>query len=263
MKYALTLISFVAILNPVAVNAADAETSVDFSKAYIVPNTAVPTEIRINGVETHSGKDTLVHSINLGFNPQNAYFSILAVTPQTSNAELLEQQLRGTLWKGDYRTNVNLYRTELQLQTVQNGFVGGQIIHTTADPESPVFLRAEVAGNIVTQYLLDAKGTGELTWVDSDQIDYEKLPANTVIPPDDAARIRHLLRLKRMRALEFTNSSNGWGSHSEYRLVLVNDELTGSVGTPPDRYNSNDVMTSNGDIVLKRELPAPVTVLPE
>ncbi|OQW94258.1 MAG: hypothetical protein BWK79_06835 [Beggiatoa sp. IS2] len=259
MKYALTLVSLV----PLLANAASPEASVDFSKAYIVPNTPAPTEIRIGGVETHNGKDTLVHSIVLGFNSPDTSFKILAATPQTSSAELLEQQLRGTIWKGDYRTNTNLYRTELQLLTVENSFVGGQVTHTTADPESPVFLRAEVAGNIVTQYLIDAVGTGELTWVDSDQIDYKKLPANTIIPPDDAARIRQLLRLKRTRALEFKNSTIGWGSNSEYRLVLVNTELTGSVGTPPDRYTGSDVMTGNGEIVLKQELPAPVEALPE
>lgn len=259
-----SLVLFLTLL-PFVANSAEEipETEVDFSKAYVITKSTLPSELRIGGVETRTNKDLLIHSLRLGFNQKNASFRILEATPQTSDAQLLEQLLRGTTWTGNYKTNRNYYQTELYFDSVQHGYVGGEIYHTTTDPESPIFLRAKVAGNIVTQYLIEEENK-EPRWVDADQIDYEALPPETIIPPVEVTRIRQIIRLKRIQAIEFEHNGGGWGTYNEYRFALVENELTGIVGTPTDRFGNSNAMTGVGEIRLKlKEEPAEEDLLPE
>lgn len=257
-------LTFLLILLPLIANAAEEapETEVDFSKAYIITPAKSPTELRIGGVETHTNKDLFVHSLLLGFNQTNATFRILEATPQISSAQLLEQMLRGTTWVGGYTTSKNYYQTELYFASIQQGYIGGEIIHTTTDPENPIFLRAKIAGNIVTQYFITEKNK-EPRWIDAEQIDYNTLTPDTIIPPVEATHIRHIVRLKRVQALSFKHNEGGWGTYNEYRFALVENELNGVVGTPSDRYGSSDTMTGVGEIRLKlKEEPIEET-LPE
>lgn len=254
MKYLFILLSLV--FSTAFAEEKSTATLVDFSKAYVIPQSADPTQLKIGGVETQTGKDVLLHALALGFDAKDASFRILEAISQTTDAELLAQLLRDTTWVGDYKTNKNYYYTELSFKSIQKGFVGGEIFHTTRDPEKPVFLRATVVGTIVTQYLLEQE-EGKEIWVDAQQIDYAKLPPSTVIPPDDKTKIRQLIRFRRIEASEFSNPEGGWGTFNEYRLALINNELTGIVGTPADRFGVDDSMTGVGEIklVLKEETP--------
>lgn len=260
MKY-LTL--FLTLLPLIAHSAEEApETEVDFSKAYIITPVKSPTELRIGGIETRTNKDLLVHSLLLGFNQTNASFRILEATPQTSSAQLLEQMLHDTTWVGGYTTNKNYYQTELYFASVQQGYIGGEIFHTTTDPENPIFLRAKIAGNMITQYFVTEKNK-EPRWIDADQIDYNALAPETIIPPTEVTHIRQILRFKRIQALDFKHDAGGWGTYNEYRLALVENELSGVVGTPNDRFGSSDTMTGVGEIRLTlKEEPIEET-LPE
>lgn len=257
MQYFIIFMSLASLfINPVfAKDEPEEPAEVDFSKAYVISDTKSPDQIRIGGVETHTDEESLIHAIALKFDSNRVSFRLLKATPQDSDAELLEQFLKQTTWVGDYKTSNNIYRTTLTIETIQNGFIAGEIQHETRDPETPDILRAQIVGDIVTQYLIDDK------WTDTDKVDLEKLPSDVVIPPDDIDHIRHLMRLRRMRALEFEHHSSQWGTLHEYRMVLVEDDLTGSVGIPPDRYGTKDALKNVGEIELKREIPEEVDTL--
>jgi len=234
-----------------------AQGEVDFSKAYIMPSSS-PKELKIGGVGVREGETTVMNWLLLGFNPEGPeskpIFNILQAGAQTAAPELLEQQLRDTVWSGTYQATNNLYLTELRFKVVQNGFIAGEITHKTADPEASNLLRAEVAGTIVTQYFLDVKNDGILTWVNANEVTYEGF-----IPP---SQIRHLINLKRLRGLEYRHTSSSWGAHSEYWMALENNKLTGSVGTPPAAYqNGEEELTSVGLITLEA-VPAVVSPPP-
>jgi hypothetical protein len=227
------------------------ENFVDFSKAYVIPGTESPNELQIGGVMTYDDDVVLMNSILLGFSAEDRSFKILKAQVQHSDAELLEQRLRGTQWTGTYKTNKNLYLTELTLKTVQNGFIAGEMIHKTADPETSNFLRAEVGGSIITQYFVDPESKNEWVWVNADEVNYE-----TTLP---SSHVRQLIRLKRLRGLEFKHASSRWGSQSEYRLVLENNRLTGDVGTPPEDYTTSDGLSGVGLVELEEIVPKPET----
>lgn len=266
MKNILTSIGFFSVLLSMPILAEESVTEaevgeiipVDFSKVYCYSKADEPAELRINGIGTFDDDETLeIRSIRLGIEPENfaaeKKFQVLEATPQEPDAELFEQSLLNTTWTGDYKTaRNNRYQTELRFESVQNGFVAGEIMHTSGDhPENPSsLLRAKVAGEVVTQYLIDEKDNDELVWVDADQIDYGNLPAEVVIPPEEDGRTRLLIRLQRMRGIEFKHASSSWGNRHEYRMVLAGDTLSGSVGTPTDRYGSTDVLTGTGEIEL-------------
>lgn len=245
-KYTMVLIGFV-------VGGAVLADEVDFSKAYVMPNPSSSKELKIGGIIVHSGPDTLMNWVLLNFDAEKRIFNVKNSELQGSDAELLEQRLRGTTWSGTYQSLSNVYLTELQFKMVQNGFVGGEIIHKTADPEASNFLRTDVIGNIVTQYFVDLKGNGELVWVNQDELKYQ-----TPAPPP--AYVRHLIRLKRAQGREYRHTTGSWGTQTEYRMTLENNLLLGSVGTPPDRYSSHDDLTNSGTLSLE-EIP-PVTILP-
>lgn len=253
-RHAITLIGWVSFLGLPNFVWADA---VDFSKAYVIPNPASSKELRIGGVAVRSDEVTAINWVLLGFNPEGPegkpVFNVLQAGAQVSEPEWLEQQLRDTVWAGTYQSVNNLYLTELRFKTVQNGLIAGEMVHKTADPEASNLLRAEVAGNIVTQYLLDVKGDGQWVWVNANEVKYEGF-----MPPSN---IRYLITLKRLRGLEFRHTSSSWGSQSEYRLTLENNKLAGSVGTPSERYGS-DEWTGLGLISLEQVAPPTPPVAP-
>ena len=279
MRYLTVLISLVVLLNTWVLAA-----EVDFSKVYIVvPEATTQTEpiddtstdevqippppmLHICGVETTESHHDEVTVFNwkllLGFNPNNVTFYVQDAQLQNHfEPQLLQQRLRGTIWKGDYKTAKNFYSTELRLVSVQNGFVGAEIIHRTEDePEPSSFLEAKMAGDITTQYLIDEKGDGELVWVDVAR--YEEIVAqinkanegkegDEMAPIPNIINARHLIRLKRTREIgNSRHASSRWGSHNEYRFTVENDKIIGNVGSPPDNYGTQDVLTGSGKLEL-------------
>jgi len=241
-KSAITLIGWV-VITPILAE------EVDFSKAYVMPS-ATAKELRVGGIAVHNGNETLINWVSLNFNAETRTFNVKEAMPQVSDAELLEQRLRGTVWSGTYKSPSNLYLTELTFKIVQNGFITGEMVHQTADPEATNLLRVEVAGKIFTQYFLDVKGNGELVWVNESELKYGVPP-----PPSN---VRQVIRLKRIRSIEHRHTTSSWGSQSEYWMTLENNRLVGSVGTPPDRYGGSEELTNPGVIDLEEVLP-PVT----
>lgn len=248
---------FLTFLLLIAVNFSSYATEVDFTKAYIIPEETTTDRLRIGGIETQDGDVVLINSLLLGFDEETTTFHLLDAKVQTSDEEWLAQRLRNTMWAGEYRTTNNLYLTELHFKTVQQGFIAGEMIHKTAEVEPANYLHIEVAGNIVTQYLLDIEGDGELVWIDAKEANYEG-----VLPP---SHIRQLINLKRMRALESRHVGRGWGRHNEYHLVWMNDSqiLTGNAGvTAAETFSGGNGLTGNGIIELYENKP-PVEQPPE
>lgn len=221
---------------------------INFSRAYILPSQSTQ-QLKIAGIEVRSGDELLINWVLLGFDAENRVFSILQAGAQTSDAEWLAQRLRDTVWSGIYETATNLYLTELRFLSVHDGLIMGEMTHQTADPEATHFLRCTVAGEILTQYFVEREG--KFIWVNANEVNYQGS-----FPP---AHTRHLLRLKRLRALEHRHSNQGWGSHTEYWLTLENNQIKGSVGTPEDRYSTQEALSGNGIITLD---PISPTVLP-
>lgn len=239
---------------------------VDFSQAYLSYDATQPTVLQIAGIRGLSGDNKNVGTLSLSFDKENQTFTVpQKLTEQSFSAELSQQQLRNTRWTGEYRSVKSIYRTELQIKVVQAGFIAGEMLHKTPDPEVASFLRAEVVGNISTQYWVDEKGDGNKIWLNVS--DYDALvakintanaalkpnkdgsmPATTPIPTIQA--VRQLINLKRMRALEFRHDSSTWGSQSEYRMSLENNRLSGSVVVPADKYGAKDSTAGNGIIEL-------------
>lgn len=238
MQHRLIAISLLTLLS-----ATVSATEVDFSKAYVIPPSeeAMPNEMQIGGITVNGDDFSITNSIVLGFNPNDSSFQLLSAGQQTSDAELLAQRLRGSVWQGTYSSAKNHYLTELSFQSVQNGFIGGEIIHKTADSEPSNFLRATIAGDIVSQYLITIEDK-EPVWQDVETVEEELITATTPT--------RLLMRMKRIRALEVRHAGNGWGTNNEYRLTWENNHLIGSAGTPSERFDNKDVMTGNGTIEL-------------
>lgn len=299
MKQTITLISLIVLLST-QTSVAD---KVDFSKAYIIMPTetlteddtsendeneestdeieevASPPTLQIGGVETtvkNEGEVTVFNWKLFLNSPDNTTYYVYEVKPQNYfDPELLQQRLRGTTWDGYYQTSKTRYVTRLLLISIQNGFVGGEIIHTTGkiphlpsdDPPSS-FLHARVAGDITTQYKIEENDDGKLVWVSVSE--YEKRVAkinkanegkegDKVTPVPKILEARHKIRLKRTRDMsdKTKNANSRWGSHNEYRLILEEDKetaeynkITGHVGIPPESYGSSDVLTGNGKIEL-------------
>jgi hypothetical protein len=262
MKPVIHLISLIGFLNT-AVFASE----VDFSNTYINPDSlsvrqgdrnASPV-LRISGVKTIDTDIASNWTVILGFNPDDTSFHVLEAQPQNPfEAELLQQRLRGTIWKGDYKTAKNIYLTTLHFKSVQNGFIGGEIIHKTPDddPGPSSFLHAKVTGDITTQYYIDEKGNGEWDWINAER--YQEIVAaihqdnegkeaedRTAIP--EITNTRELIRLRRTRSLDKPiHANSNWGTQNEYRLTIENNILTGNVGSPPKYFGSKDVLTGNG-----------------
>jgi len=252
---------------------------VDFSQTFVVQDPAIPTgDVKLGGVQTHVDGLNFTYALTLSLDtvrilevdaPVEEAFFIKAVTPQDNDAESLQQRLTGTVWRGEYRTNKNLYATTLTIESVQKGFVGAEIVHNTTDPEQDSLLHAKLLGEISTEYLIDENGDGELEWVAN--VRYQMLvdevnaanaeleeDAEPALPPAIQGN-RQLLKLERGRGIEFRHASSNWGSHKTYDMVVEDNRITGGVGTPPDRYSTTDTgMTANGTIELTPDVPVVV-----
>lgn len=87
--------------------------------------------------------------------------------------------------------------------------------------------------------------------MDEDRIDSDAFDAVTDETPN-----RQLIRIKRMRALAFRDNNAsfaGWSTNREYRLVLENGILSGTVGIPTDYYGSSNGATQIGSITLVQQ----------
>lgn len=254
-------------LIPLSVQASE----VDFSRAYFSYDATQPTVLQILGIRVTAENNQNIGTLSLSFDKENQTFTVpQKLTEQSFSPELSQQQLRNTRWTGEYRSVKSIYRTELQIKVVQAGFIAGEILHQTPDPDAASLLRAEVAGNISTQYWVDEKGDGNKIWMNVS--DYDALvtkinaanaelkpnkdgsmPATTPIPAIES--VRQLITLKRLRALEFRHDSSTWGSQSEYHMSLENNKLSGSVVVPADKYGAKEANSGNGIIELQPMTP--------
>jgi hypothetical protein len=211
----------------------------DFSKSFVVPEKSTINKISLGGIDA-AGK-----SYNVDFSLQeNLSLTITDAVIQDSFREKLEQSLRNTTWKGKYAIKNDNFTTTLNLFVVQNGYVGGEIIHSESVEDGDGFLHARVTGDIVTQYEINGE------FLDEDRIAQEVLSTLTENTPT-----RQLIRVKRMRALEYRDDGDGskWGGSREYRLILENGLLSGTVGTPVDTYGTNDSTSENGTVSLAQQ----------
>ncbi|HHB92689.1 MAG TPA: hypothetical protein ENK59_05700, partial [Thioploca sp.] len=244
MKYFIGLISLCGVLVSQA-------SEVDFSKAYL-NNTDTPLVLNIAGIQTNTktdfGVDTLNWILSVEFNPAKTTFRLLDAKEiqDKFNVELAQQSLRNKKWIGKYTTANNVYETELQINVVQDGFVGAEVIHYTFDePEPANFLHAKLIGEINTQYKIDEDG---LNWIDVNE--YKQKLAEINVAKQDGQEvedipkilaIRHLMRLKRGQKIgESKHATSSWGTFNEYRLTLENDTIIGNVGKPPEKYGDKD-----------------------
>ncbi|OUD16172.1 hypothetical protein [Thioflexithrix psekupsensis] len=242
---------------------------VNFSRAYIIQST--PEELLLGNVEHWPNLNPFpfTTTLKLGFDRVSGQFLILESQPQVLTGDLLQAQLQNTLWKGEYKTVGNFYITSLNFLSVNKGFVGAEVIHDTGSPNRDNYLRAHLGGTIFSEYLIknqkdEEEWLSQVAYLENvarieeanakaiaDLIEKEKDPSEAkleVIPPIIA--IRHQVRLKRVRGLEFRHSSASWGSATEYRFTIENNEIKGIVGTPRDSYSSNDGTTGNGNLWL-------------
>jgi len=210
---------------------------VDFSKAYVVPEKSSVDKVTIGGVKPLWSD--LFYSVDFTLSPEYS-LNILGVLDQSSIQEQLEQNLRNTTWVGQYLVNDNNHSTTLKLVVVQDGYIGGEIIHSEPEEEGGGYLHARVTGDILSQYQIAN------SFIDEDRLTPETL---NNLPPDTITR--QLIRIKRVRALEFKNGDgSSWSTNREYRMTLENGMLSGSVGVPNDTYGSGDKTNENGNILL-------------
>ncbi|WP_353570247.1 hypothetical protein [Candidatus Albibeggiatoa sp. nov. BB20] len=228
---------------------------IDLSKAYIIPDgTPNSNELVIGGVETSNGDTILVEDFLLNFfvDADNAQQVDLRSTRQAVDADLLQQRLRGTVWIGEYDSGQTVYLTRFTFQTIQNGFVVGEMEHKTAEPEPSKKLVVQVLGEIRTQFLVDLDAEdpdNELTWVDASE-----LSDDTFYPE---SYIRHLIRLRRGNSIETIHPGRGWGRFNVYDLALENAELRGSIYVPSENYRSAETF-GNGFVSLTEEIAIPI-----
>ncbi|WP_208346743.1 hypothetical protein, partial [Aetokthonos hydrillicola] len=152
------------------------------------------------------------------------------------NARDIEKALVNTVWVGKYRVYSVVHTTQLIIKSVATGYIGGEMVHKEISPGNEGLLRVKVAGDIITQYLVDLKGDGSFQWVDQDWTTPEQLAKISI------KETRQLIRLKRFRGMEYKTASNGapWSSNREYRLLLQGNQLTGTVAVPAPSYGSSE-----------------------
>lgn len=217
---------------------AHAAPEIDFSRAYVIPEKSSIDTVSIGGVKPLWSD----YFFSVDFVMDNNYnLNLIDALAQVSIREQLEQQLRNTTWKGEYAVNNDTFTTTLKLVVVQDSYVGGEIIHTEPQANGGGYLHARVTGDILNQYFINR------VFVDEDSLTSDtlaNLPANTTV--------RQLIRIKRVRALKFINDDDGssWSTNREYRMILENGTLSGSVGIPNDAYGSGDETNENGNILL-------------
>lgn len=170
------------------------------------------------------------------------------IAAQSSNTVgTLEDSLRNSSWSGTYQLSRATHTTSLTVESINAGFIGGTIIHQQIAPSQEAFLRVKVAGDILPQYYVDVNRNSRFEWIDEDQLTLSDLESL------DVRNERLLIRLKRFRGMEFRNSTGtSWDQNREYRLLLVDGQLSGSVGIPPKKYGQGDGTSENGTLVMSR-----------
>jgi hypothetical protein len=211
---------------------------VDFSKSYVIPETSGIDTLTVGGITTLW--DNATYSVDFWLSPDYNLI-IKGALAQSSPSEVLEQRLRNTTWQGIYSVNNDNFTTTLKLVVVQNGYVGGEVIHSEGVETGGGYLHSRVTGDIITQYQING------VFLDQDRISPTELANLSLDTPN-----RQLVRIKRVRALEFKNDADGssWSTNREYRVVLENNMLSGSVGIPATSYGEGDETSENGSIVL-------------
>jgi hypothetical protein len=211
----------------------------DFSKSFVVPESSGVNTITIGGIEAVGDS----YSVDFKLREDLTLF-ITDASIQNSISEILEQKLRNTTWQGTYTISDNSYTTNLNLVVVQNGYVGGEITHSQINGDKRGFLNARLTGDIITQFEING------SFVDEDRVNTEDFNQLTEDTPN-----RQLIRIKRMRAFDFVTSSgsSGWSTNREYRLILDNGALSGSVGIPNEIYGTSDGTSENGTINLVQQ----------
>ena len=163
----------------------------------------------------------------------------------------LENTLTGAVWVGDYIIGDWELETILEFKSVCAGYIGALITHKQINPGGEGFFRGKIAGDIIIQYYTDPNNNGSYDWIDADQLSSEDLTRLNI--QDE----RQIIRLKRFRGIEYIqgkNTSGGtatWNQNREYRLILKDGVLTGSVGVPPETYNEGLGTSENGEITLQ------------
>lgn len=115
----------------------------DFSKSFVVPEGSEINKVTIGGIDAQG------NSYNVDFSLQeDLTLAFTSASVQNSLSEKLEQSLRNTQWQGTYVANNNLSNTTVIIETtlnlvvVQEGYVGGEIIHTEPVDSGDGFLHA-------------------------------------------------------------------------------------------------------------------------
>lgn len=137
------------------------------------------------------------------------------------------------------RNNDDFFTTELKLVVVQDGYIGGEVIHSESVEMGGGYLHARITGDIITQFKING------AFVDEDSLSADvlaKLPFNITT--------RSLIHIKRVRGLQFVNAAgdaSGWSQNREYRLILQDNTLgcipnhmqfvRGSIQEVPDQLN--------------------------
>ena len=232
----LLIASIALALSQVAYAGAD----VDFSKAYIIAEKSGVDKVTLGGIKPLWSD--LFFSVDFALNPQYN-LELKGAFNQSSLQEQLEQSLRNTKWQGTYKIGGNNYTTTLNLTVVQDGYVGGEISHQpTSSGDGSLVSR--VAGDIINQYQINGN------FFDQDRIAPDvlaKLPASTPT--------KQLIRVKRMRTLSFNNSTtgslSGWSNNREYRMILENGILAGTVAIPSDTVGKSEDTSQYGDVLLQ------------
>ncbi len=213
-------------------------TDVDFSRAYVIPEQSGANTVTLGGV----APDWMTEFFSVNFMLTPTYdMKITGILNQSALREQLEQKLRNTTWQGTYAVNNDNFTTTLKLVVVQDGYVGGEVTHSESVATGNGYLHARVTGDILNQYSINN------VFTDEDRIApnvLANLPLNTPT--------RQLIRIKRVRALEFRDDADGssWSTNREYRMTLENGVLSGIVGIPSDTYGSGDGTSGNGDVRL-------------
>ncbi len=228
----LLIASIALALSQIAYAGAD----VDFSKAYVISEKSGVDKVTLGGIKPLWSD--LFFSVDFALNPQYS-LELKGAFNQSSLQEQLEQSLRNTKWQGTYKVYGRNYTTTLNLTVVQDGYVGGEISHQSTNI-SDGSLTSRVAGDIINQFQINGN------FFDQDRIAsdvFAKLPASTPT--------KQLIRVKRMRTLDFTNGSNLWSNNREYRMTLENGVLSGIVAVPSETVGATENSNDYGDVLLQ------------
>jgi hypothetical protein len=163
----------------------------------------------------------------------------------SNSLKVWEDSLRGSTWVGNYKIESRNHSTTLEIKSVESGFIGGIVTHKNVDG---AYLQVKVAGDIIPQCLIDIDNDGKAEWIDKDQLTSERVKQLV------AKEERLLIRLKRFRALEVRSANNiyQWHQNREYRLRLIDGQLSGSVGIPPKNYGDGPGTTEQGVMTLRK-----------